>query len=68
MTDCEKWVWTGIEIPGLQDNSFQRAGKFNIRPTLPAAMGMGGYIPFLVMEREKAMKKRFDFGQRLTAS
>lgn len=42
MTDCEKWVWTGVEIPGLQDNSFQRAGKFDIQPTLPAAMGMGG--------------------------
>ena len=50
MTDCEKWVWTGVEIPGLQDNSFQRTGKFDIQPTLPAAMGLGGYIPFLVME------------------
>ena len=35
-------IWTEIMIPGLQDNSFHRSGKFKICHTLPAAMGMGG--------------------------
>ena len=44
-------IWTEIMIPGLQDNSFHRSGKFKICHTLPAAMGMGGgYIPYLIME------------------